>query len=174
MSNMFKGDPRAYRIAKMREENDEFDTIVAAAIEYMRRAARLVHPPGTFDDAGRWYADERTSAVRTCRSPSRAWPYSEMKAARTASHVAEVYEVSDFETEVRQIVNFVKSKDASPNSREVWDLINGAIAYAEANPKKTRKKLEAPDAETVDPIAEIVQPEIEAVQPDAETARAAA
>lgn len=66
---------------------------IEAAIEHHARRTRLKHPPGRFDKAGRFHAEERTEKVSAVRSPSRAWPLSEQKAARTAEHCAEVYDV---------------------------------------------------------------------------------
>lgn len=63
---------------------------IAAGIEFADRKARHSHPSGEWDSAGRFYCDERTAAVENCRSPSRAWPFSEMTAARTAAHCAEL------------------------------------------------------------------------------------
>ncbi|MFT9015100.1 MAG: hypothetical protein ABF990_05105 [Acetobacter sp.] len=145
MDTNFKGDPRAYKIAKIKEDfEDDFDACVAAAVEYMRRKARKVHPPGTFDNAGRWYADEKTCAVALCRSPSRAWPYSQMKAARTVAHVAEVFDVSAFETEIRQIVNFAEARYA--DDCDLPRLIDAALKFVAENPKKTRKTKSAANA----------------------------
>lgn len=64
---------------------------IAAGIEFADRKARRSHPSGEWDTAGRFYSDERTAAVDGCRSPSRAWPFSQMTAARTAAHCAELY-----------------------------------------------------------------------------------
>lgn len=138
MDTNFAGDPRAYKIAKIKEDHaDDFDACVAAAIEYMRRKDRKTHPPGTFDDAGRFYADERTKAIRSCRSPSRAWPLPEMKTARTVAHVAEVFEVGEFATEIRQIVNFADARNA--DDCDLRRLIDETLKFAAENPKKTRK-----------------------------------
>jgi hypothetical protein len=62
------------------------------ATVYAARRDRLVHPEGTFDDAGRWYPSDRenTAGLGGIRSPSRAWPYSYMIACRTRKHVAEL------------------------------------------------------------------------------------
>ncbi|MDN7352033.1 hypothetical protein [Acetobacter senegalensis] len=138
MDTNFKGDPRAYKIAKIKEDHaEDFDACVSAAIEYMRRKARKVHPPGTFDSAGRFYADERTAAIRSCRSPSRAWPLPEMKTARTVAHVAEVFEVGEFVTEIRQIVNFAEARYA--DDCDLRRLIDATLKFVAENPKKTRK-----------------------------------
>ncbi len=75
---------------------------IAAAFEFSDRKSRRAHPPGRRDSAGRFYADERSESVETCRAPSRAFPYSEMKAARTASHCAEIIG-ADCVTNVRRI-----------------------------------------------------------------------
>ncbi len=66
---------------------------IEAALDYADRKARRSHPAGRFDGRGRFYADERTSRVLTCRAPSARFPYPEMLAARGAEHVAEVHGV---------------------------------------------------------------------------------
>ena len=58
-----------------------------AAIEFHLRKTRRSNPPGTWDNAGRFYAAERTDAVEMCRAPSRAYPYSQMTAAPSLSVV---------------------------------------------------------------------------------------
>ena len=63
-----------------------------AGVAFSDRKARRCNPPGEFDKAGRYYAEERTDAVQTCRSPSRAFPYPEMAAARTAAQCSQVFE----------------------------------------------------------------------------------
>ena len=68
-------------------------TEIEAGIEYFKRKNRLNNPLGNFDNAKRFYANERTDSVEKVRSPSRAYPYSEMKAARSAAHCAEVHNV---------------------------------------------------------------------------------
>jgi len=49
---------------------------------------RQINPSGSFDSAGRWYADN--SDLIDVRSPSRAWPYSQMLACRTKKYVSKV------------------------------------------------------------------------------------
>lgn len=75
---------------------------IAAAMEFHLRKTRRSNPPGTWDNAGRFYAAERTDAVEMCRAPSRAYPYSQMTAARTAAHCAEI-QGADCVTYVRRI-----------------------------------------------------------------------
>ncbi len=62
-----------------------------AAMEFHLRKTRRSDPPGTWNNAGRFYAAERTDAVGMCRAPSRAYPHSQMTAARTAAHCAELH-----------------------------------------------------------------------------------
>lgn len=84
--------PKAKKPSKL--TRDDFTALEWAAGEtFFRRKTRLTNPPGTFDRAGRFTAEERTKSTRCCRTPSRRWPYSEMNAARTAEHCAEVYGV---------------------------------------------------------------------------------
>ena len=53
-------------------------------LAYLARKFRLVHPRGTFDGAGRWWADKaQEGGEPDVRYPSRAWPYSHLKACRT-------------------------------------------------------------------------------------------
>lgn len=51
---------------------------------------RQIHPSGKFDNGGRWYSDN--SDLISCRTPSRAWPYSEMTACRTKKYIKKVAE----------------------------------------------------------------------------------
>jgi|APSaa5957512535_1039671.scaffolds.fasta_scaffold34737_6 hypothetical protein len=49
---------------------------------------RNINPSGSFDNGGRWYASN--TELINVRSPSRAWPYSEMTACRTLKYVTAV------------------------------------------------------------------------------------
>ncbi|MEL7803256.1 hypothetical protein [Sulfitobacter pontiacus] len=89
-------------LSKLAKDLAYTDEEIAAGIEYADRAKRRSHPPGEWDKAGRFYAQEHTNSVLSCRSPSRAWPHSQMSAARTAAHCAEVY-MADNTTHVRRI-----------------------------------------------------------------------
>lgn len=56
---------------------------------YDARKNRRVHPEGEFDAKSRFYPSARENAdnfTSTIRSPSAAWPYSYMVAARTRKH----------------------------------------------------------------------------------------
>jgi len=55
---------------------------------YAELQSRSINPSGKFDNAGRWYAEN--SDLISVRSPSRAWPYSQMLACRTKKYVARV------------------------------------------------------------------------------------
>ena len=69
------------------------ETILKAAQEFLDLKNRVKHPEGTFDKAGRFYLEE-TYPCCFVRSPSRAYPYSQMVHGRTAEHVAHVYGIS--------------------------------------------------------------------------------
>lgn len=81
---------------------------VEAALEFYERKNRLSNPPGEFDRLGRFYADERTHAVRYCVEPTKRYPYSEMLAARTAEHCAELHHAQNL-TFVRRLVRAMES-----------------------------------------------------------------
>jgi hypothetical protein len=70
-----------------------------AITEYLKLKNREIHPEGTFDKGGRFYLaeSEKHDCCRGIRSPSRAYPYSEMKHARTLKHVAQKFGVDEFE-----------------------------------------------------------------------------
>lgn len=73
--------------------------LLKAAIKsvYEARRDRWVHPEGTFDGAGRWYPSDTEDAdgfTSSIRSPSRAWPYSYMVAARTKKHVTALIQIA--------------------------------------------------------------------------------
>jgi hypothetical protein len=72
------------------------EKVTEAAMEYIRRRNRQTHPSGRWDRGGRWYASdsERCDCCRHIRTPSRAYPYSEMAHCRTAEHVANLYGVN--------------------------------------------------------------------------------
>ncbi len=69
--------------------------VMKAAKEYIKRKDRMAHPDGKFDSGGRWYASE--SEKQTCcqglRTPSRAYPYSQMVHCRSLAHVAHLFNV---------------------------------------------------------------------------------
>ena len=73
--------------------------IQEAITEYLKLKNREIHPEGTFDSGGRFYLaeSEKHDCYRGIRSPSRAYPYSEMKHARTLKHVAQKFGVDEFE-----------------------------------------------------------------------------
>lgn len=78
---------RAKRVSRLRDANpDGFTAIVAAAETYERRRARLEHPAGSFDRAGRF--DLAEPMHKPVRPPSRRFPYSELLHGRTLGHCA--------------------------------------------------------------------------------------
>lgn len=57
---------------------------------YMELKERMIHPAGKFDNGGRWYAEN--DSLISVRTPSRAFPYSEMVACRSKKYVKAVFE----------------------------------------------------------------------------------
>ena len=112
-------------LSKLAKELAYTDEEIAAGIEYADRTKRRSHPPGEWDKAGRFYAHEHTNPVLCCRSPSRAWPHSQMLTARTAAHCAEVYK-ADNTTHVRRIgTAYNKLLDGCENDGVVRLLTKG-------------------------------------------------
>ena len=55
---------------------------------YLMLKNREIHPSGSFDKQGRFYA--KNSDLLNVRTPSAAYPYSQMTAARTLKYVKAV------------------------------------------------------------------------------------
>lgn len=68
-----------------------------AATVYQERQARLQHPEGEFDDAGRWYPSERErqSCCEAIREPSRRYPHSLNKHCRSLDHICNLYNLTE-------------------------------------------------------------------------------
>ena len=64
--------------------------VLATVREYINLRDRVTNPEGTFDKQGRFYLAGRSeyACCQAVRSPSRRFPYSEMKHGRTLKHVA--------------------------------------------------------------------------------------
>lgn len=69
------------------------DAEIRAGIAFSDRKSRRTDPPGRFVDR-KFYASEHTTAT-TCCAPTRRWPYTQLLAARTAGHCAEIHEADD-------------------------------------------------------------------------------
>ena len=70
---------------------------------YQQLKSREIHPSGEFDSGGRRYsANQDLISVRT---PSRAWPYSEMNACRTKKYVGKVWEKFECKTQAELTAN---------------------------------------------------------------------
>ena len=114
------------KLRKLASEAVYSESEIAAGIEFSDRKARRSHPPGSWDNAKRFFAAERTQAVTLCRSPSRAWPFSEMSAARTAAHRAEVYRANSL-THVRRIGSALDKLAADETEDAVRRLLSSGM-----------------------------------------------
>lgn len=90
---------------------------IDAGVEHWERLNGRANPPGSFDAAGRFKAEERTKKTTECRAPSREWPYSQMKAARTADHCAEVHGAENL-TNVRRVKRLIDTLMKQPQLSE--------------------------------------------------------
>lgn len=121
---------------------------IKAGTEFYLRKSRNTNPPGEFDRAGRFYAEERTDAVKSCRSPSRTYPWPEMHAARTAAHCAEVFGVPEekliavrrFAKAVDRLIDGDRAPDAVDAAARLFKKgVKGPKAVAAINPVTVRK-----------------------------------
>lgn len=99
-----------------------------AGLEFYKRKNRLSNPPGQFDSAKRFWASEETYVVCGARTPSRAYPFSQMTAARTAKHCAAVFDSEDLH--VKRIAKAIETLSENP-----------ASAHAAANQMLRIKKI---------------------------------
>lgn len=109
---------------------------IGAGIDFADRKSRRSDPPGRWDNAGRFYARERTASVKTCRAPSRRFPYSQMKAARTAAHCAEITEASSV-THVRRIALAVDRSIEGASTADLRKLLTPGVQKRRANRSST-------------------------------------
>lgn len=107
--------------------------VFRAYARWRRRVARTEHPDGRNDQARRWYpsASENIDGFTDhVRSPSQAWPFSYMLAARTLAH-CEALDHADFEDltllrqakMLREIDGSVTDADATRLGGRVWDAL---------------------------------------------------
>ncbi len=90
---------------------------------YDDRQSRRTHPEGEFDRAGRWYPSDRENgdgSVTQVRSPSRTWPYSYMKRARSRGHVTHLFEQALEGRPVPPDVDWEMRLQANVVLKEVW------------------------------------------------------
>jgi hypothetical protein len=122
---------------------------IRAGLEFSARKARRIDPPGSFDKAGRFDAAERTSSVRCARMPSRAFPYSEMHAARTAAHCAEVFGAQ----ELLAVKRVAKLRDEVDGSTASLDTAHAEISAVRAASDVAKRILKPVNRQAVDPAA---------------------
>lgn len=90
------------------------DAEYQAAKRYLRRKARQEQPSGTWDGVSRFFLDEPT--VCSVRSPSGAYPLSELKQALSIKHCAGLESADEKAT--RRLVKLLEAASDDLNSRE--------------------------------------------------------
>lgn len=139
-------DPKEAAIKRLARASGYSKRDIEAGFEFYRRKNRLSNPPGHFDRAGRFYSDERTESVRSARAPSSKWPYSEMTAARTAVHCAQLYKAAPLHA--RRIAKAITAiEDLSDDGNgdlkvQVADVAQPILKKV-TQPKKTTKAASA-------------------------------
>jgi ribosomal protein L12E/L44/L45/RPP1/RPP2 len=108
-----------------------------AALQLCALRSRHTHPNGLFDNAGRFYLADMCDCCVGLRSPSRAYPFSQMVHGRSALHVATRFGVD--KSNVSYVANLI---DADPSLQQVA-AFDAAIVGAEIEKilKKAQKKV---------------------------------
>jgi hypothetical protein len=85
----------------MKTVNQKDEAIKAV---YIMLKDREIHPSGSFDNAGRFFAEH--SELINVRTPSRSYPFSHMTACRTLKYVKAVADKFNVETveELKKLV----------------------------------------------------------------------
>lgn len=84
---------------------DIYSRVMVCAREYINRRDRICHPGGSFDSGGRFSLSEKYDCCDGIRSPSRAYPFSEMLHGRTLGHVAHEFCIEQHISVIRRIAN---------------------------------------------------------------------
>ena len=118
-----------------------------AAVEYIDLRSRTIHPKGEFDRGGRFYLANKQSCCIGIRTPSAAYPFSQLLHRRSADHVAEEHGVEA--ADVRFIARLI---DGQPEYRDpgyfngVNDARNAADAIDRLLAKAVHRQVEAVSA----------------------------
>lgn len=105
------------------------EALLIASIAYQKLKARVTHPGGSFDTAGRFTLSRRLACCGGIRTPSRAFPYSEMNHARSALHIAHAHDLASRQND---IVQFARLLDRYPMLATGIIVSKAAIAAAAA------------------------------------------
>ena len=125
--------------------------IFKAALEYNALKNRKVNPAGKFDNGGRFHLVRRCDCCNSIRSPSRAYPYSEMLHGRSSVHVATIHGVKDFESEVKSYARLMEKYPSLAHSHDIAIVLvsqaEARKAMASLDKKKPKKSTPAKHAE---------------------------
>lgn len=92
------------------DNRDIFTQIINCAKTYSDMKNRHIHPQGEFDSANRFYTSVKYPCCEHIRPPSRSYPYSQMKHARSLEHIAHEFAVAQHISVLRKIANTFSKK----------------------------------------------------------------
>lgn len=93
---------------------DIYSHVMGCVREYINRRDRICHPGGSFDSGGSFSLEKRYDCCAGIRSPSRAYPFSEMLHGRSLSHVAHELGLEQHFSVIRRVANrLIKDGDES-------------------------------------------------------------
>lgn len=110
-----------------------------AAVEYRKLQDRTMHPDGKKDNAGRFFLSCKLSCCNV-RTPSRAYPYSEMIHGRSIKHVAVKWGLVDKETQVRAYARLCKKYPFLESGSDRVEALYQAHLFAITFSKKAKDK----------------------------------
>lgn len=101
-----------FRIIEKKEEIKITKDLVVALKDLINKQNRRTNPWGEFDKAGRFYLDdaEEQKCCFSVSSPTKRFPYSLMKHARSAEHIANKHNVPKIDL-VRMYNKYKKDPD---------------------------------------------------------------
>jgi hypothetical protein len=103
--------------------------IFKAALDYNALKNRKVNPAGSFDNGRRFYLAHKYDCCKGIRSPSRAYPYSQMTHGSSSVHIANIHGVEPLESEVK---SYARLMEKYPTLAESHDIAIVLVSQAAA------------------------------------------
>ena len=99
------------------------ENLYTAAKDYLQLKRRETHPDGKFDNAKRFQVSCKYHCCVGIRSPSRAYPFSQLVHARTARHVAHEHGMADREKDIRSLSRILEKHPILADSYEKFMIV---------------------------------------------------
>ncbi len=100
---------------------------------------RECHPAGHFDNRNRFYLHTQYECCQSIREPSAAYPFSEMKHARSLIHVVHENDMSEHLCAIKALKNALKNKRI--RFKTVAELVHASKAKRKSPKKLLAQKI---------------------------------